>query len=375
MKEFRIRLGDLRDEIAATKASLTALRAECGEHALALGLPSSKPFSTLRSEHDKIVRQQSALVEQRDRIKAISERFTALNEERQTLERARRELTNDLTPLYQQVGEAAYSVYRDNPLIDEECAAIFAPAGQRYQIIKDLSSEIAQLEKELENKPFLDKMVTRGRIALLKNRMSSNNSSLAAIYRTAGRRIVETDFVCAIGDPSLTAAMEPFRELTAQVHRANEHVAALESEREALSQELDSLSALNRIRRRMKELSEEERLLAERQLDVRARVCEELENLPETEVTIDLPAEKYAAVGTTRTRLEELAKLEARLVAALEVERITEQIDTAEKDIKRREEQISTLQAEIESLDKERASLKRSLTAQRKKRGPLSELG
>jgi chromosome segregation ATPase len=378
MNELNGRLDDLRGEIASLAQTLRSLRAECGARALANpNLSDSKPISALRKEHDRIDAQAAEIAESRGRIDAISARFDELSSQRQSLERERREVTGDLNPLYEQVGEAAFEVYRGNPLIDEECAEIFATAVERTQAIKEFEAELEQLQGETDHATFFDRVRTRGRIAILKNRISSTRSGMRSVFRSAGRGIVETDFIASMGDPKLSAAVEPFREVTAKVHRVNERIASIESEREALSAEMDTLSALGRVRKRLKELSDDEKQLVDKQIEVQARVCEEVEKLLSGDQGETLKKEDLGpidAVGKTKTKLDELEALQARLRAALDAEVIADQIAAVEKDVARREEQIERLQKEIEVLNSDHAELKKKLAAARKKRGPLSAL-
>ena len=378
MNEFNGRLDDLRGDITALAETLRSLRAECGARALANPtLSASKSIAPLRKEHEKIDTEAAEIGESRGRIEAISARFDELSSQRQSLERERREATGDLEPLYEQVGEAAFEVYRANPLIDEECAGIFATAVERTQAIKELEAELEQLQGETDHPTFFDRVRTRGRIAILKNRISSARSGMRSVFRSAGRRIVETDFITSMGDPKLSDAVEPFREVTAKVHRINERIASIESERDALSSEMDTLSALGRVRKRLKELSEEEKQLVDKRIDIQTRVCEEVEKLLSTDQGDALKKEDLGpidAVTRTRAKLDELEDLQARLRAALDAEVIADQIATVEKDVARREEQIERLQKEIEVLTSDHAELKKKLAAAKKKRGPLRAL-
>ena len=234
-----------------------------------------------------------------------------------------------------------------------------------------------QQQEEPDQTSFFDRVRARGRRAILKSRIASIRSGMRSVYRSAGRRIVETDFISTMGDPKLSAAVEPFRETTAKVHRVNEKLAALESERESLSVEMNSLSALGRVRRRLRELSDEERLLLDTRIGIQARVCEEIEKLGDKEKPAPLSTDDlgpFDAVTKTRAKLAELENLQERLRAALDAELIAERIATLEKDVARRGEQIKQLEAEIHALNEEHEELKKKLTAVRKKRGPLSGL-
>ena len=145
MNEITGRLDDLRTEISALEETLRSLRAECGARALAsAALGDDEPFAELRKEHAEVDARAAAIADTRERIDVISARFDELDSERQSLERERREITSDVDPLYEKVGEAAFEVYRGNPLIDEECAEIFATALERTQTIRDLETELEQ---------------------------------------------------------------------------------------------------------------------------------------------------------------------------------------------------------------------------------------
>jgi chromosome segregation ATPase len=309
----------------------------------------------------------------RDRIAAIGDRVANIQKQQTALSERQKQIDAELEPQYRTIGEEAFRVFRDNPLIDQEYADIFTPLLELSEELRQLGREIEAAEAESANKAFLEKMVVRGRLIVLKNRLAIKEGQNRRLRTEAGRQIAATDFIRTIGDPALDGAAEPFLELMEESGRITGEIAALEDERAALVDELATLGVERRPETRLAELA-------------RAADSARLEN--ENALVTVAEAHRAGAGDTQETGLademETLSKLEAtiaadrqlvhRLAKAMEVDKVRSEIDQIEAQIARKKQQLENINADIGSLEGRRDGLVATETELKGERGDLDEL-
>ncbi len=331
-------------------------------------------YASLIASDAQIQSRLKELQKMRDRIVEIGNRLTEIKQADDELEKRRKELGAELEPHYEAIGENAFRVYRNNPLVDQEYADIFTPVQEAHEEIKQTRAELDQAESELENRPFLEKMVVRGRIIVLRNRLSLRENQIARLYRDAGRQIAATDFITTIGDPELERAAAPFLEKTEETHRLEDESASLREEREALEGELRTLGVERRPAARLSDIdSLIQTAESERKESLIAVANAVREAMPDADLGDEVRAELESVAAIERDREDARERLE-RVEAAIQAERLLGEKSQLETTIGRKRSQIEKLQADIEGLEREKAGLESMITAAEQRRGAEADL-
>ena len=362
----------IEERLARESGELKELLTEIGKHLVdAQRLPDDEPFADLLSQQGSAQATISELEATRDRIVSITQRTDEIQRTLADIGQRRKAIDSDLEPQYREIGAQAFRVFRDNPLIDQEYADIFTPLLESHEEARRLERELEAAQAELADKNFLEKMVTRGRVVVLRNRIAIKEGQQRRMHTDAGRQIAGTDFVRTIGDPSLDEAAAPFLELMEESKRLAADARVLEDERAALAAELETLGVDRRADSRLadlrKAISDGERTRNE----VLVQIAEEARRS-------ELDAKELAASGEALSALDQAitadADLVRRLEKAIEAERVRGDIDQLDTQIERKKQQIATLEADIGQLDERRADLASKETKLKKQRGPVKDL-
>lgn len=365
-----------------TQAELTAVSRTLQDHLVEAGarivrsesLPNEEPYATLTARDAELAARLQELRSAHDRIVAIGDRLGELGRQRDELEKRRKEIAGQLEPHYRTIGENAFRVFRDNPLVDQEYADIFTPVLDAHEELKQAREELSRAEAELAEKAFLEKMVLRGRIIVLRNRLTVRESQLERLYRDAGRQIAGTEFITTIGDPGLDEAAAPFLDLMDESRRLDQEMASLDAERESLQEELSGLGVERRPGSRIGELdrqieeAEQERRQSLAEIATAVKGSDLAESLDEeVRAALEKVSQIESELDSTRQRLE-------RLDAAIEAERLNGEIDQLDQSIARKRAQIATLTEEIEELEKKKAATRTRVGEAERTRGSVEEL-
>ncbi len=375
MSAFTEKRAEVQADLSSLAKKLEQQLAEAGAALLESGiLPNEEPYATLISEEEQASARMHEMQAKRERIVAIGERLTEIESKIDELQKRRNEISGELAPHYQTIGENAFRVYRDNPLIDQEYADIFTPVLNAAEEIRGTRSELEQAESEVAEKPFLEKMVLRGRIIVLRNRLALRENQIERLHREAGRQISATDFITTIGDPGLDEAAEPFLDLMTELQRLEREIADLEDERTSLSDELSSLGVERRPATRLSELNEQMAGARARQERFQAELATAAKGSNLLEAAGDDVRGKLEAVeGIEKEQKKARRKLES-LDAAIRVEQLSQEIDKLDSTADRKRAQVKTLTEEIEALENEKAGLESQVAEAAKARGPVDKL-
>lgn len=370
------------DKRAEVQAEYTALTRKLHEQLAVAGrlivesgaLPDEEPYATLIAHDAEISRRIDDLRRTHDRIVTIGERLQEIADARGELEKRHREIGNELDPHYQTIGENAFRVFRDNPLVDQEYAEIFTPLLDAYEELKQIRGDLSQAESQISEKPFLEKMVLRGRVIVLRNRLSMRENHLERLFREAGKQISNTDFITTIGDPGLDEAAAPFLELMDESQRLEQEIKVLEEERSTLQSELETLGVARRPAGRLHEINDEIREAESQRAESLAAIARSAAGSELVSQLGDEIQEALEQVRTTEQQRETAQETLNRLDAALEAERLSGDVDQMESSIKRKRDQIQNLTNDIEALEREKAGLQARIEEAERKRGSVEEL-
>lgn len=374
MSQFGERAEALREQQDSLRAELHAVLADAGSHLLEK--PAQAPGADLvqtREREREVTEQVQAVEAARDRIGEVEDRLLAVKERTSEIQSEIRRLSENMDPIYEEIGGIAFDVYRGNPLVDQEYSDIFSALVEVNSELSGIDGSIADQQALLETKPFLEKMVIRGRIALLKNRRTTRDGSFRRLVRGAGRDIMGTAFVDEIGDPKLTAAAEPYRDRLKDARERESDLATAEEERRALNEELEKLGATKRPHKKREELEEDLLTLTRTRNTILVELARAARNIPKE----DLPPKcrsLFTKAGKIERRIEALAVISDRVQAALDVERLERDTDRLAAEIQRKETRQAELKKEIAALKREKKDGDLSLEEKRQAQGSAEEL-
>lgn len=350
MSAFTDRCDELEQQRGQLESALHRTLAQVAEQTVVETDVSGDPYDELIQQLSEIESLQSSLAANRMRIGELVTRLTEIGADSDQLHSEMRKIADELEPIFTEIGSVAFAVYRDNPLVDQEYADIFAPLLEIHEALKDIDGQISVIESEPEERQFLEKVVFRGKVVLLKNRRATREAAARKLYRKVGREIVNTGFINAIADPSLTQSVEPYLEQMKQTRSREQDVLNLADERDELASELETLGATKRPQRRIDEIDEEIEAIGEERVLTLARLGRLLvDNGREI-----LPPSTKEWVAEAVKQKEELAGLESRLArieAAVEVENLNAELDQLRDGVRKRQGHVERLAGEIKDLE------------------------
>lgn len=372
MADYRTLLKEARDRITGHEKAIQSRLLSIGRKLLQEEPenPSSQVRELLDAikEIDDTSQGYDALIE---RIQGIESRQTEIREQIAANTDEIRQLTRDNAAYFESIGEAAYEYYRRNPTVAETYSAIFEPLVTLHDELSRIGEEITAAEQALEKKGFFDKVVVRGRLALLRTRQANKEGNIPKYFYRIGERIVETDFPDETDSSDLRQAMEPYRLNQRRIKEIETQQAELEQERERLATELEEAGATRRPSKRVREIE------AMKQ-DNESRRTQLLQQLGEVALDTDnilagddedaaAVRERREAIAFEHTRIE-------RLEAAIEADRIDQQIARIDQEIAGKNETIAGLKKEVTSLKKQKTQMVSERDSAIERRGDTEDL-
>ncbi|MFP4424969.1 MAG: hypothetical protein ACLFPP_00800 [Spirochaetaceae bacterium] len=377
MQDYQQRVQELYSELDDISSSRWRVMAEIGK-ALYRGHPSfleKREFSDLvpriDAQSDEIARIAATV----ERLEEIAERIKVLSLDRSDREEQRKQLEEELKPHYRLIGETAFRIFRENPLIDNRYTEIFRPLSENYDEVRQLERDLAALHGEQSKRPFVERLMKRGRDLLLKSRIQAKQEKRDALYEEAGRQLAETEFIGVIDDPDLNEAAAPYEEIRDRITAIDQEMAAIDREIRELNEEQQEKSNGKRLQRAFSELRE----MRERREEAQEELFSQLgrrfvESGPEEK---ELPEE----IESHRRELASLDEQEGRcrkaierLEAAIKVQELRNRIRQTEEERERQRKKLERIQDSIEELERQASSLQQERERTEKLRGPEEEL-
>lgn len=374
MSQFEERTRSAEERLERLRADQQEILAEAGAHLLEAPDALTDAAAAERAARARELEEQYHATDSlKTRIIAIDERLLKLQEDEAALRDGIRELSQDLDPIYEEIGRIAFNIYRGNPLVDQEYADIFSPMVEVNGEIAGIDAAVNEQQALLDDKPFLEKMVIRGRMALLKSRRTTREGTLKRLIRKAGQAIMKTAFVDEIADPTLSAAAEPFRERVQKTRQHEEELDSVQADRSRLREELESLGVEKRPRKRLDELDAEMEQIR-RQLDTeRAAIARAVMKDPPAGLAEGVLL-LFSRAGDLADQLSEAAGLYERLQAALKVEELERSSQSLGAEIQRKEARQAEIKKQLSALRRQSKAAEAELEAARERRGPVDDL-
>ncbi len=375
MKNYRKKIGALRDESAELQRELQDVFS-----ALGTKLRESYPelceednAQDVCREYEEAGERLTLAQESKARIATIQSRIEAIRQEISDGSTERKHLQQEAVAVFPGIGRRAFEIFHDNTYLEADYAERFSEISAAQNEVDRLQAELDEQEAILESKPFLDRIVTRGRVVLLKNRVSSRSEAMEKQYRKLGESIVGSDFIREVNDEELNRVAEPYFAAERRISDIADRAEQLDKERNELESELSQLCEGRRPGKASSELDDQIRQLRDTQYNALAQFA----RIVRAQLNDD-------ARETVKHHLEQIASLESnlsdkqakiqRLEAAIEVERLQSEIDQVNNDIGLREREIEAAEKRKDELFERRTQLEQDRTTQEERRGDPEEL-
>lgn len=313
----------------------------------------------------------SALIE---RIHQITARRAEIQEEKNTRQAEIRTIEKDNENFYESIGEAAYEAAQQDPTRARDFQQLFDEMQTAREEIESLRNQVEEAEEELTKKRFFDKVVVRGRLALLRGKLANKEGSLPRLFFRLGQRVAESSFASDVESNDLDEALEPYKKTSRRAQELNDEIQALQNEARGLETELEEAGAGKKPGRRISELEqltqdcERERKTLLEQLGEQVRATVPEASLPEA------AADAASRISELETQIEAENAHIARLQAGIEALRIMEEIGQVERDVADKNEAIKELKASVSELKKRKTELESMRDEALQRRGPEDEL-
>ncbi len=362
------RIRDLRSQIALAHRAIGESIVESPPEDLNAGLSQTR---TQILDVQATASGYSSLIE---RIHEITARRAAIQEEKNAIQGEIRETEKDNENFFESIGEAAYEATSSAPSGTSDYQDLFEELRTSRHDIEAVRTQVREAEEELENKRFFDKVVVRGRLALLRGKLANKEGSLPRLFFRLGQRIVESDFAQNVNSTDLDQALEPYNQNQSRTAKLNTQLQNLQTESSGLETELEEAGAGRKPGRRISEL---EQLTQDCERQKQALLEElgasSLQSVPDTKLSA-AAVEAQGNIANYEAQIETENAHIARLQAAIEAMRLTEEIGHVERDVSDKNETMKELKASIAELKKRKTELESMRDAALERRGPEDDL-
>ncbi|NBF41082.1 MAG: hypothetical protein GVY14_11760 [Spirochaetes bacterium] len=374
MSEYQKQITELDRSISEREAHMGTLQATIGRYVREhrSDLVEQRRLRTKVKEADARQKEFDEASAQAAKLEHLQNRRQELQEQITDAQAEVDRMSEEIKPLCQDVGKAAFKTYRENPFVDPAIEEIFTSLLEHEEELTELDRQIGDQESELAQRSAVAKLMSRGRLAFLKGKKSARENALPRLYRETGEAVCATNFITRVEDPSLSAAAKPYFRKRAEIEDLEQHIQSLDDEKRSVGAELAELTGNVGAERRLKkarETAENELRAIDREIGEKA--ASGIDGDP------DLPDEVRTAVDELKTA-EEAQNTERdrlrRLRAAVELEDVTESIPKIEQQISRQEQDIAERQKHLEELKQQLENAEAEKRRLEKARGPAENL-
>lgn len=356
MDARRKEIQSLEQEIAALEERIARECGDIGRRLADMEIPADAPQDLLKylSNIRAMRRSAAAFHEDIRRITDLAHRAETLRREIEEHERLRRKLLAECEERYEEIGAAAYEVFRTSGDTIEH-RDLFRQVMDLDDEIRRHEEAIKRVEEEERQAGFLERLIRhKGRKVVLRGAIHRAEKAKLKAFSDVGRRVVESEFARRIQDRA-----GPALEFVMQRRGQADQLAAQNAERAAeltrCEQELRDLGVAtepkDRIRDLEKSISEVERELGV--LYVWAGQCFVDRDLRTTIRHEELES-KCTLIGGIQKTIQEKRRRADALRAELETEAILEnekklkaRRKALEEELRVRERQIAVIDIEI----------------------------
>ena len=217
--------------------------------------------------------------------------------------------------------------------------------------IENIETDIERIQDQKKQRKFFEKIADTGQTTYLKGVKMIRAKTMPRLYREAGQKLVETNFLETTGNEEIQQAAEPFLQNREKLQELHGKIGNLEEEEKSLESELINLGVDTRADKRTEELdrniADAEAGYAEKLLAIARKVRE---NTPEAVAKLPEYQTFLKKVEEKEQQNEQFRENITKLNAAIEVDNCIRQIERMNENISDRKRRIQEHEQEIADL-------------------------
>jgi hypothetical protein len=372
MEERKVLIKDFEKKIQTNEEKIRLLLIQTGEHLFAKAKKDTR--SAAQDDYDAAKRQLDSLEQYRDskkRILAILERLSEIKEEManssgqiDTIERAN-------LPVYEILGEKAYEHLRHDPTRYNQYSDVFVDVNNQIEDIENIENDIEAIQAQKKQRKFFEKIADTGQVTYLKGIKMVRAKTMPRLYREAGQKLTETNFLETTGNDEIINAAGPYLQNKEKLQELHNRIERLSEEEKSLESELINLGVDKRADRRTDELDRNiaaaQEKYTERLLAIARKVRE---NTPEAIASLSEYKEFLKEIAKCEKQNEQYRENITKLNAAIEADNCARQLERMNESISDRERRIREYEQEIDDLRKRIAETEEEKKRYEEIRGP-----
>ncbi len=353
MDNRKLQIGELNTEISALQESIDRQLEKLGtvlysEHRSSL---KRKPLKDTIKEISDIDSEISDVDSSVSRIKEITEHLKKIENERADLLKDEKELNEILNNLYGRIGEAVFAYYQDNSFSETEHNAVFSELKKEAEEYTRIEAELTRMEANQSEKPFLEKVVQKGKKVFLRSKVSSKLNNVKRLYTEAGREVCESGLINEIDDRNVSVTAAPYFDTKKKADSIRSRIEKLGDEEAGLREELSELGVEKKSEKRIDALENKKQELKSKRDGLFMRLAAEFRKNQEEGVSGSKnTAPILTSINNDESAISKKRALIKRIQAAIDFDLLSIQVNEMERTIKSRDEQIKNYQKEIEEL-------------------------
>ncbi len=274
----------------------------------------------------------------------------------------------ELAPRYEEIGEAALSAYLQNPESHGMLKDALSGALTTNENIREKERELESLETPTKAESFFSKTFAKGKGMVIRGSLRSKSAQRSKQLRDVGERISAMDLDEIPDDSPLNSTISSIEPVIDDLDGLRAKLEDQKEDREKAESERLEIEKRERMRNPVRNLQHEiERL----RVQVDEQCLEVGKQLADTDMS-SLPEDQRIApvlqtIEEKREGNRQYSDLIDKLNAAIEVDRLSDEIRRKQRSKENLEKQISELDEEIKRLEEEKSE-------RTKERGTLKSL-
>lgn len=329
-------------------------------------------FENLFQEYSETRQALSQAGEAIERMLDIDNRENQIKQSMKELRTERDDLGKGLSGVYEQIGAAAFRLYRESPLVDAGHSGAFEELARYQDEVRSIENKLNQLNRPSDegSKPgILERIRATGTDAYLRNRRNARENRLPRLLQSTGEQLAQSGFIDQVNDDELNRVAEPLRKVISRWEEIDQELKDLAHESGRLVEEFNDLSGGHGLRK-ARAVRESEISRLQEQLD---GVCLQI-GMKAEEDQLDHFPEILQRLVLLRQETAEQDTLLARLHAGQQAETVAKDLKLCRKQQTKTEEEIRDLQDRLGKLQEEESALQAQLQQLETERGDPSEL-
>lgn len=353
MDERRLLIKDFETKIDANGIKIKELLEQTGEYLFTHAKKDTR--SAAQDDYDAAKRHLESLEQYRqnkNRIIAILDRLQEIRKERnqtagqiETIERANQ-------PIFEELGEVAYEHLRRDLSRYNQYSDVFIDVNNQIEDIENIENDIEEIQEQKKDRKFFKKIADTGQVTYLKGIKMIRSKTMPRLYREAGEKLTETNFLETTGNEEILKTAEPFLQNRDKHVELNSLISKLDDEEKSLETELINLGVDKRADRRSEELDRNIADAKQKYNEKIYSIAQKIrENTPASIGSLQEYKDFMKQIGDLEKQNERFRENITKLNAAIEVDNCIKQIGRMNENIEDLQRRIREHQQEIKGLE------------------------